>query len=250
MQTIRAITFDVWDTLIVNGSDDLERRRLGLPSKGEERLDLLLAELEAHGHRVPASRLADSWAAVQDEADHSWSVEHVTWSSRDRVRRLLEWLGLDLDRGAQDRLVEAFSRMELEVPPCAVPGAVASVRRLGAEFALGLVSDTFFTPGSLLLDLLGALGFAPFQAAAFSDQIGRAKPHPKMFEAICHQLDLSPGEVVHIGDRCRMDVAGAWEFGMEAVLFTGVRDEGPQCPEGVTTCSAWASLADQLLGSR
>ncbi|MCP4360187.1 MAG: hypothetical protein GY796_19440 [Chloroflexi bacterium] len=40
---IKAITFDFWDTLVFDDSDEPKRAALGLPGKAETRLQLLTA---------------------------------------------------------------------------------------------------------------------------------------------------------------------------------------------------------------
>ncbi len=39
---IEAVTFDFWDTIAVDDSDEPKRRRLGLPSKADARVQLFV----------------------------------------------------------------------------------------------------------------------------------------------------------------------------------------------------------------
>ena len=86
---IRAISFDLWDTIVVDDSDELERAALGLLSKHDERRALLHAA-------VPHRELSDVVAAC-DEVDtafrYAWKVEHTNWTVDARLQRVFERLG-------------------------------------------------------------------------------------------------------------------------------------------------------------
>ena len=48
---IKAITFDFWDTLVIDDSDEAKRATQGLSTKVETRLQLLIAEITRH-HQI------------------------------------------------------------------------------------------------------------------------------------------------------------------------------------------------------
>jgi FMN hydrolase / 5-amino-6-(5-phospho-D-ribitylamino)uracil phosphatase len=47
--------------------------------------------------------------------------------------------------------------------------------------------------------------------------VGHAKPHPALFDAVCKYFNVSPNSVLHVGDCAEADVNGALKFGMYAV---------------------------------
>ena len=51
--TIKAVTFDLWDTVFDDESDEPKRAALGLESKAETRHRLLLDALNCHHHEFP-----------------------------------------------------------------------------------------------------------------------------------------------------------------------------------------------------
>jgi putative hydrolase of the HAD superfamily len=55
-------------------------------------------------------------------------------------------------------------------------------------------------------------------AAVFSSEIGKRKPHPAIFEAVLSRLGVAPEETLFVGDRRYEDVRGAKELGMTTVL--------------------------------
>jgi putative hydrolase of the HAD superfamily len=55
-------------------------------------------------------------------------------------------------------------------------------------------------------------------AAVFSSEVGKRKPHPAIFEAALEQLGVEPERSLFVGDRRFEDVRGAKEAGMTTVL--------------------------------
>lgn len=82
--------------------------------------------------------------------------------------------------------------------------------------ALAVVSNW----DSSLPSLLGALGFGElFREISVSATEGTGKPEPDIFLRTCARLDLTPGEVLHVGDSLVDDYGGARAAGLRAVLL-------------------------------
>jgi len=81
---------------------------------------------------------------------------------------------------------------------------------------LGVVSnwDERLRP---LLDRLDLLAW--FEVIVVSNEVGAPKPSPRIFEHACQDFDLAPASVLHIGDSQEMDVLGASNAGLQAVLL-------------------------------
>ena len=58
-----------------------------------------------------------------------------------------------------------------------------------------------------------------FEIIVVSCEIGFAKPSPVIFEHAAKKLGIAPGNIVHVGDSAREDVAGAQVAGVEALLI-------------------------------
>lgn len=56
-----------------------------------------------------------------------------------------------------------------------------------------------------------------FDATFFAREVGVAKPHPAIFEAVCQYAQVQPAEIVHVGDDVICDIAGAASVGMKTV---------------------------------
>jgi len=181
---IGAVTFDLWDCLFHDDSDEPKRAAAGLPTKAKARRDLLHSLLSKH---APIDRaLSDLAFDVQDAAFRKvWHDQHVTWSVTERMQVLLDGLGRTLPADDFAALVDALERMELEYQPNPAPGAVEALARLHGKYPLAIVSDAIFTPGRNLRELLRGAGMLEhFDFFVFSDEIGRSKPHPAVYEAI------------------------------------------------------------------
>ena len=66
-----------------------------------------------------------------------------------------------------------------------------------------------------------------------STLVGLEKPHPPIFQEAIRRSGAEPGEVLHVGDQVRSDVAGAKAMGMRAALLDrgGWHDPVEDCPK-------------------
>jgi putative hydrolase of the HAD superfamily len=221
---IKAITFDLWDTIVHDDSDEPKRAAMGLRSKRQERRHLLW---EALNGRAPiAPRTVSLAYDVGDAAFNKvWHDQHVTWTIAERLTVILKGLGRTLPHDAFAALVKAHEKMELDVPPDPIDGIGEALQDLARRYRLCVVSDAIVSPGWALRQLLEGHGLKRhFSGFAFSDEVGHSKPHRAMFESAADQLGVALDEMVHIGDREHNDVKGPHALGMKAVLFTGSRD--------------------------
>ena len=242
MAAIEVVTFDLWDTLVADDSDEAERARRGLRTKREQRRSLLLDALAAVGPTDPGD--VDLAFDVADAAfNQVWHDQHVTWTVTERLEVILQGLGRSLPEPTRGHLIEQLETMEVEIPPDLIPGCEAALAELSSRYRLAVVSDAIVTPGRQLRAMLANHGVKEyFSAFAFSDEIGQSKPHRAMFESIAEQLGVAVGRMVHIGDREHNDVRGAHALGMQAILFTATRDNDQHGSEADAICDAYAEL--------
>ena len=241
---LKAITFDLWDTVLKDDSDEPKRKAKGLKTKSEERRQVLW---EALNEQAPTDKsMVDTEFQTQEKFYRErWLRERVTPNVADRLAVLLGGMDRELPGHVFDQLVSIYEDMEVEIPPDIFAGAADGLDELAGKFPLGVVSDTIYTPGSGMRTILEGYGVRQcFSSFAFSDEIGRAKPNERIFAHVANELDVEFHEMVHIGDRELNDVQGAQALGMKAILFTEHRDESL---ENGTEADAAAKNYDELL---
>ena len=242
MGDIKAITFDLWDTLVIDDSDEAKRAEQGLRSKFDERRHLLWEALNTtEPIELETVRLAYN---VGDAAFNKvWKEQHITWHIAERLRVILNGLGRELPDEIFNAVVRAHEEMEVDIPPDAMPDAVAVLERLARRYKLCIVSDAIVSPGSCLRRLLENHGLAKFfNGFAFSDEVGHSKPHRSMFESAAGQLGVEISEMLHIGDRDHNDVKGPQQLGMKAILFTASRDVDKTNTSADAICESFDKL--------
>lgn len=239
---IRGITFDLWDTVFVDDSDEPRRAAQGLRPKRVERRYLVHRFLEQH---EPISReLVDTAYDTVDACFHKvWYEHNVTWRVRDRLSVVLAGLRRELPESELAELVRLHEEMEVRLPPDLAPGVREALADLRGNYRLAVVSDTVFSPGWALRKLLANEGLLElFDAFIFSDEVGCSKPAPAVFERAATALGLKPTELVHIGDREQKDVEGAHAVGARAILLTVVKDRESESSKADAICDDYCKL--------
>ncbi|HEY5849816.1 MAG TPA: HAD-IA family hydrolase [Lysobacter sp.] len=125
------------------------------------------------------------------------------------------------------------------------PDALAALERLAARVPLAAISN-----GNADLSRVGVSAHFAFQLGA--REHGTPKPAASIFHAACRQLDLAPGDVLHVGDDIEMDVVGAYRAGMRSCWINrdGARWPHPDLRPDLefTTLAAladWLDIAQQ-----
>lgn len=218
MTMLRAIGFDLWETLITDTAElsrDQERLRL-------TRMESILA---ARGHAAEAARIERAYRALWHRCHELYWAEDVDVPCRRQIEHFLEALGLDpngFGAEALDELEHAYAHAAVEVPPSLVEGApevLSALRDRG--LAIGLISNTGRTPGYALRRILADLGLADhIDVMVFSNEHGACKPQQSIFEELRGGLAVAFDEMMFVGDNLHADVWGARRCGMKAVHFT------------------------------
>ncbi len=232
--TIKAVTFDLWDTIVDDDSDEIKRKEIGLRSKHDERRHQVWEALNAI-KPIDYNSVKLAYDTTEAGFRVTWKEGHINWTVDQRLRVVLDGLGRTLPDAIYADLVERHGKMEVEVPPNAIDGIGAALETLASRYKLAIVSDSIVTPGTGLRQLLAHHGLIDyFSAFAFSDEVGYSKPHRSMFDAAASQLNIAVNELVHIGDRDHNDVKGPHAIGAKAVLFTATRPDD----RNITTADA------------
>ncbi len=212
---LKAVTFDLWQTLLLDTPEGLQKARV-------DRVRRLCEALIGRGLSVELREVGQAYDGVAERLERIWVTQQDV-GSRAQVRLLLEGLGLAErirpDSPLMDRLVDAYSLPILSALPVVNDGAqevLAQLRKDG--LSLALICNTGRTSGRMLRLVLDRLGLAPFLTVlTFSDEVGLRKPHPEIFRRTLSTLAMNPEETAHVGDDVRTDIAGARGVGMRAI---------------------------------
>ena len=216
MARIRAVTFDLWNTLLT-----------GTPGAVEIRSRFWREVIVERGLDIGDDLLHGTLSMLPTRFDEEWRAGRQ-YGPTEALADCFTAFGDRLASEDRDALAAAFeaASYELKVAPVADAADVLSaVAATGV--AVGIISDTNLAVGRHLrtyLDQHRILQHVTF--AAFSDEVGVYKPDPAIFRAALDGLGIDdPTTVAHVGDLMRTDVAGARAMGMVTVRFRGVVDD-------------------------
>ncbi len=239
---IKGITFDLWDTIIDDDSDEPKRATLGLRPKVAHRRHVIWDALNKH-QPIEYETVELAYDTADAAFNRVWKENHITWPIGHRIDLVLQGLGRSLPDADYAEVVRASEEMEIEVPPDMVPGADEAIAQLAGRYKLCILSDTVVSPARCLRELLDKYGVLQhFTGFCFSDEVGRSKPHSDGYESAARQMDLALSEMIHVGDREALDVKGAHAMGMKAILFTATRDLDKDNTAAEAICERHADL--------
>jgi HAD superfamily hydrolase (TIGR01549 family) len=147
------------------------------------------------------------------------ALDHRERPSRERFRRAL--VRLDPAASAVDARVldvaEALSLAHMahlasltDVPPAHVD----LLRDLARRYRLGVVSNFDHAPTAVAILARHDLQRC-FDVVLISDEFGRRKPHPSIFQAALDHLGAAADEALFVGDTPADDIAGAQAAGID-----------------------------------
>lgn len=123
---------------------------------------------------------------------------------------------------ALDYVIDFFEKSILYFPPSMEPHACYALEQLSKHYTLGIISDTGFSPGRIMTQMLEEIGIKKyFSGFSYSDETGVAKPHPKAFDTLLQMFNVPAASALHIGDIERTDIVGAKNVGMQAIRYDG-----------------------------
>jgi putative hydrolase of the HAD superfamily len=190
---VRAVIFDLWETLIDWDHD-----------------------ANARMHAQLHERLGFDFHERWNQASERYVVP---------VRSVLSGIGVP-----DDALDDVMAIRAQFVGGCLVPraGAVETLRTLKERgYLVGLI--TVCTEDVELLwpesEFAGL-----FDAEVFSNSAGLSKPDPRIYTHCCELLGVEPAEAVFVGDGANDELAGARRVGMDAILIHRA-GEDPSWPE-------------------
>jgi putative hydrolase of the HAD superfamily len=161
-------------------------------------------------HAPMSAALFSSPSALREIRDYMATNRPELKHDLSAVRR--ESIRLALYRAGENPLLadQAFDvffaeRQRVELFEDARP----ALEFLSARFPLVSVSN-----GNADLQRVGIAGY--FRAAISAREFGAGKPDPRIFHAAAGSVDVTPEQVLHVGDDATLDALGALNAGMQA----------------------------------
>ncbi len=192
MSMLKAITFDLFGTLVDGGYPDVE---------------IILQELvEDTGIPLRVKKILQTWNQVLFQVRSDGKFRTLRDLDMEVLPKVFEMMNIDADPEVYvDRLFQRF-KMAKPYPE------VAHVMRSLDGIPRALVSDA---DRSMVEPVLKNLGI-DFDAVVYSEEVQCYKPDPRIFNAALEQLGISPKDGIHVGDVTKLDVIGAANAGMSS----------------------------------
>jgi len=212
--TLRAVFFDVGDTLVDHWASADEQNALALAALREE-----FGERDWHDAWVAAKidpvRTAEGDLAAIASGDESvFRQETMAWYRAWFTASNVSLDGLDLER----LRVRMCAPLELVSQP--VPGAFDALRWCKSHgLAVVLVTNTLSRGDAEAFEDWRRFGLADaIDGVVSSHSVGWQKPHRRIFERALEIAGTTADGAVMVGDRMLADIWGAKRLGMRAVL--------------------------------
>lgn len=206
MPKIRAIIFDCYSTLI-----DIRTNE-----EKEEVYNYLSLYLQYYGAKIDAKRLKSALHAEKEQYLKSQKERYPEVDLEIVFSNILKKEGLGNPFLAQSccKLLRALSRERFQLFPDSLP-VLEEMKK--AHYPLAVVSDAqkvFYREES---EMLGLNRF--FDFIVLSTQFGFKKPDPRLFTLACTLLGVPPAKAIYIGNDPEVDVKGAKQIDMKAILL-------------------------------
>jgi HAD superfamily hydrolase (TIGR01509 family) len=163
-----------------------------------------------------------------------------------RVKELGNRLSIEIPsediRPIVDRLVRLWHRdMYLDKETIPV------LRVLKEKYIVGLITNWEHSPR--IYELMDELGIHDlFDSIVVSDDVGCAKPDPKIFNIALNEYGLKPSEAVYVGDM-DVDIKGALVTGMKSILIKRIDSNGTWDPYSDKKDNDYDSLVVTVINS-
>jgi putative hydrolase of the HAD superfamily len=215
---IKAVTFDLWETLLFETIGSNNQRRIIRCRNLTEALNSLGLSVSAKQVELALDRTISSLVKLWDknkDISHLGQIRlFIKYVSRGKLLLKDEWV---------NKISRAYVSPTFEVPPYVNPDACEIFEWLKSRGnPVGIICNTGMTPGTELRRLLSVMGVAEyFRAMIFSNEVGFRKPGRRIFTLAAQALSAEPKGIVHVGDNLKSDVWGAKNAGFRAIYLSG-----------------------------
>lgn len=212
---IRAVVFDLFDTVVDLHMDQLPEFKLG--DRTQRGTTGLLHQAVSEFSGISIEDFSQTVRSLDKEKATELTARGFEYPTYERFQNVCLKLELPVEPLAQTLtdihmtgIYDCASYLEHHVE------VLEALRR---STKTAICSNFSYSPTAL--KVLGASKLLPhFDAISISDAVGFRKPRPEIFHATLRELGVDAGEALHVGDRLDADVSGAVGVGMIPVWIT------------------------------
>lgn len=211
---LTAVFFDLDNTLLDHSKTEMEAKREIYKMYREVFEDVSFEEF----HDVYVKHNNRLW--------HLLTEEKITkdYLRLHRVKDSLEELNLNSEKSLEIsyKYIEVYSQSFFMID-----GAIEVLEEIKDKFPLGIITNGFVEVQKIKLEKTGLSKY--FQSVVCSEDVGRMKPHPSIFDFAVKSLNSIAEESIYIGDNYLADIVGGRDFGMKTVYFNPHNNEVKDC---------------------
>lgn len=214
---IKAITFDLWNTIFQNKS--YAKIRKGIIKKFLEKNGFKISDAKFH-------KVFNKNFNFLNPTEKNEQFKHIY--TQTRINHMFDELQFEVEIEGINKINDDFEILMLDNPPLLRKGLIYTLNALSPDYRIGMISDTGITPGKIIREVLKEYNILDFfEVTVFSDETGFYKPHPIAFKTALSQLDCSPRDAMHVGDLLDTDIKGAINYEMQAVWIRAPWTDNP-----------------------
>ena len=219
---IKAVTFDLWQTLLLEDRE-LGRARAGVRIVGAQQALAQVGLDFGEDHIREAYRRC--YRTCRDIRTQGIDVE-FSEQVRIFIDEIQDSLAHKLPSATVEQITSAYADSFFVHPPPPHPDASSVLRAVKERgYPIGLISNTGMTPGTTFRTYLEEVGILEFfDVLTFSDEVKLAKPAKAIYQCTTDALGISPEQAIHVGDHLKNDVQGAKQAGLKVIWIEGFDD--------------------------
>ncbi|QQE77781.1 HAD family hydrolase [Alicyclobacillus sp. SO9] len=187
---------------------------------GQYHKGLAIALHQLYGNQVSSDEFERHFMNHHDKLWARYDKREITMTELRRNRFLLAWKELGVERTIEeaDKFHSTYdATFENTLEP--FPGTLELMDTLAGEYRLGAITNGSPDLQWRKVCITGLNKYFREEDIIISERVGKAKPHPSVYEAACRAFRVDKENAVMIGDNFLSDVQGAREFGMDALWY-------------------------------
>lgn len=203
---------------------DLDRTLWDFERNSAETLSELFYELKLHENGIGHHAEFIGTYIVKNE--YCWELYRQNKISKAELRSLRFRLALQEHGIENDSLAHALGEAYVERSPkktALFPSALEVLEYLSSKYTLHIITNGFEEVQHIKMERSGLKPY--FKCITTSEMAGCKKPDEQIFKHALALASASPYNSVMIGDDKEVDVMGALNIGMKAILFSPDKEE-------------------------